>query len=367
MRSIFAKGIILSFYLTLLVLFLYIPRIIEHLNKDDQSLNLYSFTEMVSPESLELFRQKTGINVFITYFESNEELFTKLRITGGQGYDLLVASDYMIELLQREDLLQKLDKKRLQYFHELDTRLLGHFYDRDNQYSLPLAWVTYGLVADKTFFSSCLNKVTLKLIFEPPHALWNLASVQSKNFRLCVPNDARELILLAALYLFNRVDNLHDQEYEQIKQLLIRQKKWIESYTNEGLQYLLMGNIVPVVYGSSMFLLSTHEYTNRFDLKIPEEGSLFVIENMALPKKSQKLDAVYALINFLMHKDIAYLNSNLYGYNPTNRYTYERINKNLLAQKDLFPDNQMFRRLHLIHNNLSVERIEDIWLAVKSA
>ena len=367
MRRIFAKLIIASVYILLLALFLSMPRLIEYFKKDEQSINVYYFTEMLSPESLALFKEKTGINVFITYFESNEELFTKLRITGGQGYDLLVASDYMIELLRKEGLLQKIDKNKLSYFKELDSRLLGHFYDPENNYSIPQAWVTYGLVADKEFFNTQKEPFSLRLIFEQPEKTWFLENVASKNYRLCVPNDAREIVFLAALYLYGRVDGLEDHHYEQIKQLLIRQKKWVESYTNEGLQYLLMGNIVPVVYGSSMILLSTKEYTDRFELRIPEEGSLFVIENLALPAKSYKLDAVYQLLNFLMHKDTAYLNSSLYGYNPTNKYAYERIDKKLMGQRDLFPDSQMFKRLHLIHNDHALERIEDIWLAVKSA
>lgn len=367
MRRFIPKIIISLFYLALLAIFLYLPRMFNYFDDGSKALNIYSFVELISPDALELFRQRTGVNVSITYFESNEELYTKLRITGGEGYDLIVVSDYMVELLTRENLLHPLDRDKLANFDDLDKRLLNRFFDPANKYSIPYVWNPYGMLFDKTLFPDNSEVLSLRHIFQDPRKVWNAAYVGGKNFKLSMMNDAREAVCLAAIYLFGRVTHLSDEEYAGIKELLIRQKKWVESYASEGLQYLLMGNIVPLVYGASMFMRNTLIYSDRFDFAIPQEGSLFVIENLVVPRASNKKDLVYRLINFLTEPDIALISASAYGYNPTNRHTYEKLDRQIYYNKNFFPQGKQFDTLHLIHNDLSLQHIEDIWLAVKSA
>ncbi len=368
MRWITPKLVIALFYLSLLATFLYLPRIFNYFNDEQEvTLNIYSFVELISPDALSKFHDETGINASITYFDSNEELYTKLRITGGEGYDLLVVSDYMVELLHNEGLLHQIEHSKLVNFKNLDSRLKGRFFDPKNQYSLPYVWMTYGFLFDKNLLESNQKPLSLSFIFNSPEQQWSIKNTLSKNRKLCMTNDAREAVCLAAIYLFGRVTNLTKDEYLQIKQLLIKQKKWVENYTNEGLQYLLIGNIVPAAYGPSMFIRNALAFFDQFDFIIPEEGSILSIENLVIPRASKKQDLVYKLINFLTIPDIALISSNAYGYNPTNIKAYEKIDSKIYLNKNYFPEGKQFDRLHLIHNNLSLEQIEDIWLAVKSA
>lgn len=52
------------------------------------------------------FEKEFGVKVIVEYFDSNEMMYTKLQ--GGDSYDVLVPSDYMIERLINEDMLQEL-------------------------------------------------------------------------------------------------------------------------------------------------------------------------------------------------------------------------------------------------------------------
>ena len=67
----------------------------------------------------------------------------------GESYDLLVPSDYMIQRLIEEDLLQKLDKSKLTCMDKLADAVKGLPYDPNNDYSVPYFWGTVGIVYDK--------------------------------------------------------------------------------------------------------------------------------------------------------------------------------------------------------------------------
>lgn len=367
-RWLIPKVFIIVTYTSLLALFLYSPRIIDYFEYGKESLNIYAFTEFISTESLEKFSRETGIQVSIKYFEANEDLHTKMRITGGEGYDLITPSDFMVELLKNDGLLHPLDKKLLTNLPELDRRLLGKYYDPNNDFSVPIAWMPYGIALDKHILTNMRGAPSLNLLFQPPGKLFDSPGVTSKNHRICMPDDIREMVYLAALYLFGRVTDLHDEELAAIKQLLIKQRAWVESYSSDsGLLYLLIGNIVPLAYGSSIFIQSLLGYTDQFSFIIPREGSLLTIENMAIPIQCKKTALVHKLINFLISEEIAHFNSSLYGYNPTNKEVYKRINKKNHTNQHLFLSDEVFAKLYLIRNDLPVDKLEALWLAVKSS
>ena len=68
----------------------------------------------------------------------------------GESFDVLVPSDYMIERLIQEDLLQPLDKDKLTNLDQLSDGVMGLDYDPNNDYSIPYFWGTVGIVYDKT-------------------------------------------------------------------------------------------------------------------------------------------------------------------------------------------------------------------------
>ena len=81
-------------------------------------------------------------------FDSNEQMYIK--VANGEPYDILVPSDYMIQRLIQEDLLQKLDHSKLDCLDKLADSVKNLPYDPGNEYSIPYFWGTVGIVYDKT-------------------------------------------------------------------------------------------------------------------------------------------------------------------------------------------------------------------------
>ena len=232
------------------------------------------------------FEKETGIKVQLTYFTSNEELMTKIKATGGEGYDLIVPSDYAVDLMVRDGLLKELDHTKLDFFKHLNPQLLNHSFDPGNRYSLPFAWELFGLGYDMDYFAD-----------RPIDASWNLI-FKPQGFEIVMINDPIQTVLIAAYYLYGPVDTLSQEQILEVQDLLIRQKKWVEAYADARGNYFLAQKIVP---------LSRHQFVHvENEEKIPvhqlspsREGTFISVENLAIPHASQKEEIVYQLLNYL--------------------------------------------------------------------
>ena len=113
-----------------------------------QTLHIYNWGEYTGENQIADFEALTGARVVMDNFESNEQMYIK--VANGDSFDILVPSDYMIERLIQEDLLQKLDQSKLTCLDKLTEGVKGLPYDPDNEYSVPYFWGTVGIVYDKT-------------------------------------------------------------------------------------------------------------------------------------------------------------------------------------------------------------------------
>jgi len=365
-KRLLLKIIIALSCLAVIAAFLYMPRLFD-LFASPRSLNIYSFTEMIAPEVAQKFEEKTGIAVNIKYFQTNEELYAKLRVNLGEGYDIIVASEYMIETLKNEGILQKINHAKLDVISDLDERLLNQPFDPGNQYSLPLEWHTYGIVYDKELLVNQADNLGLELLFKSPQELLQTGVVKNL-YKICMVDDAKESVMMALLYLFGHVKSLSDQEFNDVEKLLIQQKAWVEAYTSSSLQYFLFTSIVPIAVTSSSHMKKILGETDRFGFMIPNEGSLMVIENVAIPISCKKIELVHQFLNFVLSSESAELNSKKYGYNPTNKKAYGATPERFLNNPNLFPDDKTFAKLHILRQEYPPKKkIENIWLGVKFA
>ncbi len=349
-----------------LLFLLYLPKTIRFLT-EEKSINIYIFTEFISPTAIRDFEKTTGIKVHVQYYESNEELYAKFKINEGEGYDLITPSDYMVETLKKDRLLQKIEFEKITCWKEINPRLLGHYFDQNNEYSVPLTWSVYGIIYDKFLLKQNTTNIGFDFIFKNPKELL-LMGLAEKTYKICMLDDLREVFLIAMLYLFGTVKEIKKEDWLAIEHLLIKQKEWVECYTNFGLKYFLEGNIISFAVMSSRYAARIFDENNvRFSFAIPKNGSLFVIENFAIPIHSKKASWVYKFINFMNSRKYNTYHFNEYGGSPVIIDSYQDINQKYFKSLQFFPDDELFNKLYLIHNNLPMRKIEEVWLRVKTA
>lgn len=290
------------------------------------------------------FEQKTGINIKITYFESSEELLSKIKTTEGMGYDIIFPSDYTVKELIGQGLLQKIDKSKLNFLNSLDTRLLNSYFDPSNDYTIPFYWAAYGIGVNKKLFGA-----------HPPHTLGLLFDSKYNPERIIMTNSPREAILIAGLYLFGSVNQLGAKDNQQrIKDLLLQQKSWVDLYTEERLDELLASENNMLAFGLSPDITRAIRKNKDIIFMVPDEGSFIVIDSVAIPARSKNTELVYEFLNYLYQPQV--VDHHIELYNMCSPIT---TNTQVAGYA---PNDQEFKKLHFLIDIICQTGLNTIWI-----
>lgn len=352
------RSLVILFWLIIFAFFFYVPSFfIQHdmSVQESQTLRIFTFTDVVSRDLVRVFEEETGIKVALNYFQSNEDLFAKLVVSKGAGYDLIVCSDYMCELLIKNDLLRQIDQSKIESFNDIDERLLGKYYDPMNRYTVPFGWTYYGIGLSKKYFFNTNIDPSWDLVFKP------------HGYVVAMPDDVREAVFLAGCYLFGNDATYSDLQLNDIKNLLITQKGWVESYGGDKADYLLISGVVPAVVAQASFMRRVVQDNADVEFVFPKEGSLMIIENIAVPKGARNIKGAFAFINYMLMPDISAALSQRYGYNPVNTKASALLDDQEQIRRVFAPSDNAVNTMGILSNDVSLQKLENLWLAVKAA
>lgn len=348
-KSIGAHSAIILFWGVVIILFLWAPFFISNMYKQ-KSLTVLAWPGLLDVQYLQKFEEKTGIKVNVRYFESNEELFLKIKETKGKGYDLIMPSDYMTDLMVKEGLLKKIDKKKLLFFDQLNPHLVGKYYDKNNDYSIPFFWSMYGIAIDKDYFKDKEINRSWALVFDPKYMVPHT----------CVIDDVRELILMAAQYLYGKQDTLNESQLQEIKELLIAQKKLIEVYAEDRANTLLASKICPVAIILSAVVARIMAVYPNIEFIVPQEGGFLLIDSFAMPKATKNDELVYEFLNFMYEPETINHHTQMFGFfSPIKGLENEF---SLVVQ----PTDKQLEKADFFKNSISHQQLSDILIALKS-
>ncbi len=356
MKKIVFRSSVILFWVLLFSAILYWPKF-EWREGEKNSINIFAWGDILDNEVIERFEKETGIKVRLNYYSSNEELIVKLKATRGEGYDLIVPSDYAVQILKRENLLKPIDKSKLTFWNDLNPALLGHFYDPDNQHSIPFEWEMYGLGIDKDYFQDKPFVPSWRLIFDH-----NLI-----DYRIGMVNDPIEAVQFASFYLYSSQEELAFAQQEAIRHLLISQHDWVAVYASFRADYLLSTKNCPVVIASSSYIWRTMRNYPFVTFAVPEEGTFITIENICIPAASFKENLIYRFINYLYSPQSSADHFNTYGFFPSTMHAFDLMNLDPLAKKLMTPSKEQFSKYHFVKELLPEDEIRDIWVEVKSS
>lgn len=343
--------LIIFLWCSLIFLFLYVPVLVNMIHKQE-TLNILVWPQVLDAQYLENFEKETGIKINVTYFEHNDELLAKLKMVKKHNYDLIMPSDYAIQLLIKEKLIKKIDKSKLIFWDQLYTTLLGHYFDPQNEYTIPFYWTPVGLGIDRDYFNGTIPVASWSLIFDE----------QSAPKHIAVLDDARELPLIAAQYLFGSIKNLDEKKIENIKNLLIKQKQWVELYTDNRPEYVIASKTCPVVMVYGADLVKVMRQFKNIDFLIPKEGGFALIDSFALPTTTKKDKLIYQFLNYLYHPKILSQYVEKFDFFPT----IKTITLDEPFKTMAIPTKKRFEKLLFFKSIISEEILNDLWIAVKS-
>ena len=265
-------------------------------------LNFYTWADYTSPELIEKFEAETGITVNIDTFASNEDLLAKM-MAGATGYDIIVPGDYLVEILIKEDLLQRVEPNQLANFKNVEPRWIDVYWDPGRNYSIPWMWGTTSFNVDTDVFDGDIH--TLAVLFDPPDVL---------KGRINMFQDSVEVINMALRYLGFPRCNSNPDEMRQVQDLLLRQKEWVRSYSMDPKELIVSGEVDATMNWDG-YAIRTRAEKPSVAFAHPMEGYTGWMDNLAVPKGAENVENAMIFMDFMMVPENIALESNYVGVN----------------------------------------------------
>lgn len=281
---------------------------------EGQTLHLYNWGEYTGENIIRNFEEETGATVVMENFDSNEQMYIK--VVNGESYDILVPSDYMIQRLIQEDLLQKLDHSKLDCMELLTEDVKGLPYDPKNEYSVPYFWGTAGIVYDKT-------KVDIKDLEEQGY---NIFLNEKYKGDIYLYDSERDSFMMALKALGYSMNTENEKEINEAYEWLVKcvQTMEPEIVTDEIIDNMAQGRkALGLIYsGDATYVMSENENMGYY---LPETGTNLWSDAMVIPKNAKNPELAHAYINYATNYEGAYDNSSYVGYTSSNQEVMDTL------------------------------------------
>lgn len=281
---------------------------------EGQTLYLYNWGEYTGENILRDFEEETGATVVQESFDSNEQMYIK--VANQEPYDVLVPSDYMVQRLIDEDMLQKLDKSKLTCMDKLADAVKGLPYDPQNEYSVPYFWGTVGIVYDKT-------KVEIRDLEAEGFGIFLDEKYKGDVYLYDSERDAFMMALKDLGYSMNTTSEKEIQEaYDWLVQCV--ETMDAEIVTDEIIDNMAQGRkALGLIYsGDATYVMEENENMGYY---MPDTGTNLWSDAMVIPKNAKNPELAHAFINYASDYDGAYDNSSYVGYTSANQEVMDDI------------------------------------------
>jgi spermidine/putrescine transport system substrate-binding protein len=257
-----------------------------------QELNLFAWSEYVPQSVLDEFTKETGIQVNYETYASNEEMLAKL-LSGASNYDLIQPSEYVIEAMVKEKMLLPLDHKKLPNLKNLGPEYWNQPHDPKLLYSVPYMQGTVGIV------------VNTQKVKEPITGYADVFQDKYKG-RLVVLDDALEIVIWGLAMQGLGPSDVTKANLEKVKPTLAKWLPLVKVYDSDSPKTaLLNGDVDLGIVWSGEAAILIKEQPGKFAYVLPKEGAHMFIDNLAIPKGAEHVDAAYAFINYVLRPDVA--------------------------------------------------------------
>ncbi len=239
--------------------------------------------------ALELFKQKTGLDVVHDYFNSEQEMLTKVRTSPGT-YDVVLMNNIYVMEAANEGLIQAIDTSKITNFADLTPSLRdSERFAKDGKH-YAISWV-WGL----TSFAYNNQKITTAP--DSIEALWDPSHAGKVGWR----DDALESIQMAALATGQDMNAPADMEKIKAKLTALKpQLKTFWSSEDEWNKYMAAGDYDLAVYWSGSAARSKKAMKLPVEFVVPKEGAIGWFDGLTIAANAPNPDGAAKFIDFMV-------------------------------------------------------------------
>lgn len=319
--------------------------------QEKKQLYLYNYAEYVSAELIEEFERRYDVEVSVNYFNDNEELLSRLQM-GVEGYDLIFPTAHMVGILKAQGLIQPIDTSSLTNLPQVDPRFRRLDFDPSGSYSVPYA---YGFIA------MVYNQDQIKDSITSWRALWD----EKYRSNILMVDDMNDVLFTGYRYLGYEMDK-DPRKLQEVTEALIRQKPLLLKYENNMTRDYMVAGDVWIAQTWNGFIQQILSAGERFKMVIPEEGVLFFMDNMCIPKNAPNKETAELFINFLLEPRNAARNMEIIAYAMPVPAARDFLPDSIRNSQAIFPPDNVIEHMTLFRDMGEFNTLlEEAWTRIK--
>ena len=320
----------------------------------DAELNVFNWSEYLPEEVIQKFEERYNVKVNYSTFSSNEEMLAKVS-AGGGIYDLVVASDYFIQAMAAQGLIQELDLQNIPNMKNLAPEYVNKDHDPGNKYSVPYMGNTVSLG---------YNPDVIKTEIASYEDLWK-PELKGQIVMVDDPRFILGMVLKTLGYSGNDTDPAH---LEEAKEKMLKLMPNIKAFDSDSPKTLMINGEVNIAYVWGPEIALAQREKPQIKTVLPKEGLMITFDNFVIPAGAKHKKTAEAFVNFLLEPEISAEIAKSFPYINPNQEARKLIDKETLENIAIYPPAEEMKRIESIADiGDAVTLYDRIWSEVKSS
>ena len=286
---------------------------------------VYCYGDYYDQAIVSEFEAETGISVIQDTYDTAEELYTVLE-NDASAYDCICTSDYMIEKMIKNDMLEELDYDKMPETANLDEAYLSksESFDPGNKYSVPFQAGVAGILYNKTMVDGKIDS-------------WDVLWDKKYADQIVMPDSVRDAFQLALKREGYSINTDNEAEIKKAADELMKQKGMVYKYANDSARDCLADGSAAIGVVWNGEYCYTRDLNPDVEFVVPKEGSEFFIDSWSILKGAANKENAEAWINFLCKKETAATNFEYLHYTCPNKAALELLDADDVNNTAIFP------------------------------
>jgi spermidine/putrescine transport system substrate-binding protein len=324
----------------------------------EKQLYMYNWSDYVSPDNMDAFKAKFGVEKFqYDTFANNEELLAKLQ-AGASGYDIAAPTAEYVPAMVDGKYIQKLDWSRIPNQKYIDKAFKGLPWDPKDEWQLPKDFGTTGVL-----YRSKVVKEPLTSWKE----FYDLATGKYSG-KVVLVDSMGDVMVMPLKMIGKSLNSVEKADLDQVRTMLMDLAPHVLALDSDTYQDKLSSEEAVLCLGwtGPMVELRANPDTADIAYTVPSEGTLFWLDTWVMIAGAPNPNAAYAFLNFIHEPEIQAEETNFNGYGTPNDEAKKFIDPAILADETFFPSEAAMKNLEGAEDTSGSEQRIEIWQEFKS-
>jgi len=291
--------------------------------RTQERLFIFIWSDYIKMDLVRQFEREYNVRVIMDFYDSNETMYARLR-AGSGGFDIVVPTCYMVQIMIHQGMLRELDHSRIPNLVNIDPKFHPFTLDPEMRFSVPYMVGSTGI----GYLASVVGED-----FVPS---WGVFGDSRFAGRMTMLDDMRETIGAALKYLGFSMNSIDPREHELAGDLLIEWRRNLARFDAEQYRRGLVSREFFISHGYSGDVLQAMAESDDVRFAIPIEGTTIAVDNFVMPVTARNVDLAYSFINFMLRPEVAAANMEYVFFLAPNIPAYELVSEELRNNPAVF-------------------------------